>query len=550
LLGNHREMPLWGWGSAGHDRALPPAAQAMIESRLGDLAEPSQPVSLDQFHIPKPDISETALVRIAEIVGSDHCDTRIETRLLRSAGKSYPDLLRMRFGHPDGVCDVVAQPQTAESLLELLQYCAVERLAVVPFGGGTSVVGGVSPGGSGFKGVICIDMGGFSGVGRIDPDSLKASLGAGLAAPDAEAALNEHGLTLGHFPQSYEYATIGGFAATRSSGQASTGYGRFDANVLGLDLVTPTGILSTLDTPGTAAGPDLRQVAIGSEGAFGVITRLDLQVAPLPEKTIDRAWVVKDFEAGCQVLRALEQDGCAPAVSRLSDSAETAVSLGMAAGSRGGRLVGRYARWRAGDQVCILITGFEGSSQRVEADFARATSILRAHGAVSLGSAPGKAWRSGRFHGPYLRDVLMERGLLVDTLETSTDWANLGHLHRSVGEAIGTTLGRYGGSPVVMCHVSHLYRTGASLYFTFIGNQPGDTVDSCVDHWRTVKEAACEAIVSAGGTITHHHAVGTDHRPWMQNEVGSLGLGVLRAIKQELDPAGVMNPGKLIESAN
>ena len=539
-------MPLWGWGSLDHERVLSPAAEAMIEDRLGSLSSPTEPTPISQFTLPESRLFDSDQAQIVAIVGADNCDSSVQSRLLRSIGKSYPDLLRMRFGEPSGVCDLVVSPEDNETLLTLLRFCSDQRIAVVPFGGGTSVVGGVSPDGEGFNGVICVDLAGFCSVGLVDPDSLKATLGAGLTAPAAEAALNQAGLTLGHFPQSYEYATIGGFAATRSSGQASTGYGRFDSNVLGLELVAPKGVLSSLDSPGTAAGPDLRQVAIGSEGAFGLITRLDLQVARMPERTLDRAWVVVDFETGCQLLKELEQDGCAPAVSRLSDTAETAVSLGMAAASRGGRLIGRYARRRAGSEVCILITGFEGTAERTEADFARASAILRRGGAVSLGSAPGKAWRKGRFHGPYLRDVLMARGLLVDTLETSTDWGNLNHLYGSVRDAIAANLSEYGGSPVVMCHVSHLYRTGASLYFTFIGNQPGTDVKGSVAAWQKVKDAACDAIIDAGGTITHHHAVGTDHRPWMVDEVGSLGVSVLAAIKRELDPAGIMNPGKLI----
>ena len=549
MSSDRKEMPLWGWGDLEHERILPGPAQAMIEARLGELRPPAAPMQIEEFDPPTANLADSAAQQIIEIVGAEHCDSSIEARLLRSVGKSYPDLLRMRLGQPESVCDLVVRPQNNETLLGLLNFCSEQRIAVVPFGGGTSVVGGVTPGSAGFNGSISIDLGGFNSVEHIDERSLRATLGAGLTAPAAEAALNERGLTIGHFPQSFEYATIGGFAATRSSGQASTGYGRFDSNVLGLDLVTPTGILSSSASPGTAAGPDLREVAIGSEGAFGVITRLDLQVARLPERTVDRAWVVRSFDAGCEILRLLEQHGCAPSVSRLSDSAETAVSLGMAASSRGGRLVGRYARLRGGDDVCLLITGFEGSAQTVESDFARASAILRGHGAVSLGAAPGKAWRKGRFHGPYLRDVLMERGLLVDTLETSTDWSNLRHLHGAVRDAISGSLAAYGGSPVVMCHVSHLYRTGASLYFTFIGNQPGVEADGAVAAWQAVKSAACDAIVQSGGTITHHHAVGSDHRPWMVDEVGPLGVSVLAAIKRQLDPAGIMNPGKLIEAS-
>jgi alkyldihydroxyacetonephosphate synthase len=386
----------------------------------------------------------------------------------------------------------------------------------------------------------------MSGLVSIDTNSRLARFLPGTSGPEAERLLAISGLTIGHFPQSFMHATLGGFAATRSSGQASTGYGRFDANVKGLELIAPTGGISLAPSPGTAAGPDLRELIVGSEGTLGVITSVDLQLAESPALIEDRAWLVESFAAGREILQRLEQADCAPAVARLSDEDETEISLRLSASGRKGELLSRYSAARGISHPCILITGFEGSESELPARIRRAYGIVRSCGAVSLGESAGKAWRHGRFAGPYLRDVLMDRGLLVETLETSAPWSGLERLYRGVSDALHASLARAGGEPIVMCHVSHLYPTGASLYFTFIGNQPGETLEEQIAHWSTVKDAAGDAIKACGGTITHHHAVGVDHSHWMDREVGELGLEALRAVKDRLDPQGIMNPGKLI----
>jgi alkyldihydroxyacetonephosphate synthase len=398
----------------------------------------------------------------------------------------------------------------------------------VPFGGGTCVTGGLAARRDGFAGLVSLDLVRMKRLLAVDDVSMTATLQPGLRGPEAEALLAAHGLTLGHYPQSFEHASIGGFAATRSSGQSSAGYGRFDAMVVGLTAATPTGSLDLGSAPANAAGPDLRQLLLGSEGAFGVITSVTVRVRRAPDVTTYEGWRWPSFEAGCDAMRALVQAGLLPTVLRLSDESETAINLADPS-SIGG----------ADDPGCLMITGYEGTAAQVAARREAVTAALTALGGTPLGTEPGEKWVQGRFHAPYLRDALLDHGVLVETLETATFWSDRERLYADVRAALTDVLGE---GVLVLCHVSHVYETGCSLYFTVAARQGEDPIAQ----WQAAKAAASDAIIAAGATITHHHAVGTDHRPWFAEEVGEVGVRVLRAIKAELDPAGILNPGVLI----
>jgi alkyldihydroxyacetonephosphate synthase len=414
---------------------------------------------------------------------------------------------------------------------------------VVPFGGGTSVVGGLEALADGHSAVASLELTRLRSV-ELDAESLTARLGPGLTGPEAEAALGALGATLGHFPQSFEEATIGGFAATRSAGQASSGYGRFDELVTAIELAAPAGRLRTRDVPHTAAGPSLRELVLGSEGTLGVITDVSCRVRPAPRSRVYEGWMAESFEAGREIVRDLAQRHEAPDVLRLSDEEETRISLELA-GTEGfrKRALDAYLSLRRRKGGCLMICGWEGERDAVSRRRGLAQARLRLGGAVSLGRSAGNSWYRGRYGGPYLRDELMNLGVLVETLETAHTWSRLDELYRAMGDALRGALGE---SSIVMCHVSHAYPDGASLYFTFLTRaRQGEELDQ----WRAAKTAACEAIVAAEGTITHHHAVGRDHTPYMRAEVGELGLEALRAVKERLDPAGIMNPGKLLPAA-
>jgi alkyldihydroxyacetonephosphate synthase len=482
---------------------------------------------------------------IADAVGAASVLTGHEHRVRRATGSSYPDLIRLRTGALPEAPDAVVLPGTADEVAAVLDACARERVAVVPFGGGTSVVGGVAPLRGDNAAVIALDLHRLRAV-AVDDRALTATLGPGLTGPEAERALGAHGVTLGHFPQSFEYATVGGFAATRSAGQASSGYGRFDDLVTSVELIAPMGRMGTLQTPHSAAGPALRELIVGSEGTLGVITEVTARVRPRPDATRYEAWMAADFGSGREAIRALAQSGALPDVIRLSDEQETRVSLALS-GTGGAKraLLGAYLSARRRSGGCLVICGWEGERRGARRRRSVAARALRRAGAAGLGEAPGRAWEHGRYDGPYLREELLDHGYLVETLETAHTWTRLEELYEAVRRALSGALEAGGTPAIVMCHVSHAYPDGASLYFTFICRaRPGAELDQ----WRAAKTAACEAIVGAGGTITHHHAVGRDHVPYMRAEVGEVGLEALRALKERLDPAGVMNPGKLLPS--
>jgi alkyldihydroxyacetonephosphate synthase len=538
-------MRWWGWGADGHAPGLPPDALRFLADRLDITPRPSPPVALSHVELSASAISAGTLAQLRAIVGEDAVRDDHAERVLHAAGKGYPDLVRLRAGAPDGAPDVVVLPSGTGEVAELLALCVRESLAVVPFGGGTSVVGGVAPLAGSHRGVVSLDTARLSGVVELDRESRTVTVGAGLRAPTLERELARHRLTLGHFPQSFEYVSLGGCAATRSAGQASSGYGAIEKMVVGLRMTAPAGELALAPQPASAAGPSLRQVLVGSEGTLGVICELALRVREAPRSRVYEGVFFEDFATGVETLRDLAQDGAMPDVARLSDEVETRMSLALAGtGGVKGALGRLYLGARGYRDGCVAIVGFEGDERAVRARRRRALALIRRRGGLGVGRSPGEAWRHGRFAAPYLRDELLTHGVMVETLETATQWSNLRRLHRSVGEAIERALAAGGTPGLVMCHVSHLYETGASLYFTFVARQ---REEDPIGQWRSVKEAASAAIVAGGGTITHHHAVGRDHAPWMREEVGETGLAALRSLKSELDPAGVMNPGKLID---
>jgi len=538
--GLRRDTAFDRWGEPGSSPELGEGVRAMLRERLGE-TEPLPGAALEAVDVPGAATIPAALI---EAAGGGSCvSASDEDRIRHSAGSGYPDLIRLRSGRLDSAPDAVLAPVDDTAVAEVLKVCADERIAVVPFGGGTSVVGGVEPDRGPFDRLVSLDLTAMRDV-HVDRVSQVAWLGPGLRGPEAEAALEAEGFTLGHFPQSYRYATIGGYAATRSAGQASSGYGRFDALVSEVELTSPSGVLRTLSTPHTAAGPALRELVVGSEGILGVITDVGVRVRPTPATRLYEGWFAPGFAEGIEIVRSLAQGGAVPDVVRLSDREETEVSLAMA-GLQGIRKAGleRYLKLRRREHGCMLIVGWEGEQESAERRRHVSRRILRSGGAVPLGSSPGKSWEHGRFEGPHLRDSLIDAGVLVETLETSHQYSRIGELYDGVRSALAKAVATDAGPGVVMCHVSHAYRDGASLYFTFLSaSRPGEEIEQ----WREIKEGACRAIVAAGGTITHHHAVGRDHAPYMREEIGDIGLDTIRAVKDQLDPAGIMNPGKLL----
>jgi alkyldihydroxyacetonephosphate synthase len=515
-------MSLWyGWGDADSALTLPAPVSDLVEQAFGVKPGSVAPPVMEDVRLPDSALDAAVHAELAGIVGAAHVVDSAQARIRHTRGKSTVDLLRLRAGEAADAPDAVVLPGGHDDVAAVLQICSRHRVAVVPFGGGTSVVGGLAPARDGFAGVIALDLSRMNRLLAVDLVSRVAIFEPGVPAPRADAMLAEYGFRLGHFPQSYEYATIGGFAATRSSGQFSARYGRFDEMVVGLRAATPAGTIEVGRAPRSAAGPDLRQVLLGSEGTLGVITAVSVAMHPLPAEAVVDAWGFESFLHALPVIRAVVQEGQIPTMIRLSDETETMLSTGVESGAR-----------------CVALIAYEGD----ESLRAGISERLLAVGAQALPAEYGTAWLRTRYQAPYLRDALLDAGAFAETLETATFWSGLEELYHSVRAAVTETLTAQGTPPVVLCHVSHVYPTGASLYFTVVCAQAADPVAQ----WREAKQAANRAILDHGGTITHHHAVGTDHAAGYAEEVGPVGLAVLRAVKRELDPAGILNPGVLL----
>jgi alkyldihydroxyacetonephosphate synthase len=463
-------------------------------------------------------------------------------------------------------------PTKEEHIVAALRIAEEHGLAVIPFGGGTSVVGGVEPLDNGHRAAITLDMRGMRGIIAIDDVSRTATIETGITGPELEARLGERGYTLGHFPQSWEYSTLGGWIAARASGHASIRYGKIEHMVMSLRVVTPRGIIETRRVPASAAGPDLDQVLLGSEGVLGVITQATVVIRPKPAVMDYRGLLFGSFGDGIAAIREMVQGGVDVAMARLSSPEETQAFVAMrhlptSFSEKTKERLGRWLIARKGlslETGCLMILGVEGDDDepapmlgqgaRVGAGSSEATAheiqraaleICRRYGAFDLGRGTGRAWHADRFETPYLRDVLIDHGILVDTLETATTWDNLAALYGRVKAAIEQAITAGNVKPWVMCHVSHAYPAGAALYYTFLAKQiPGHEVEQ----WEAVKRAATDAIMQNGGTLSHHHGVGYEHTPWLEMEDGREGVEALRAIKQTLDPKGIMNPGKLMTS--
>lgn len=538
IAGTPGREPAWTqWGETKPE--LSNRMQTLLRKELG-ATTPTTPAPISEARLPESALPAGVAADLRRLVGVDHVRTDAESRARHAGGQAYAEIMRRRAGDAGAAPDAVVLPANAEEVAAVLRACSTASVAVVPWGGGTSVVGGLESIRGRHRALIALDLGRLDSLLEVDDVSSTATFQPGIRTPAAEKALAEHGVTLGHVPQSFERASLGGYVVTRSAGQASTGYGRIDDLVVGLRMATPVGELVLPAMPGSAAGPDLRRLVLGSEGTLGVVTELTVRVRRTPAVKRYEGWMAPSWETGREIMRRIAQDGPHPDIARLSDADETRVSMAMSSTGRGSRAaLSAYLRARRVTSGCLVITGYEGDAADVTYRRHAVRRILRSAGAVSLGERAGQAWVHGRFSGPYLRDSLLDAGVLAETLETATTWRKLPTLYAGVRGALQDSLGR----ALVGCHISHLYPTGASLYFTAL---------AAADHgreaeqWAAAKRAANDAIVAAGGTVSHHHAVGTAHRDHVGNELSDVGLQALRAVKERLDPTGILNPGKLL----
>ncbi|MBN1953785.1 MAG: FAD-binding oxidoreductase [Anaerolineae bacterium] len=545
----------WGWGTLDQTFSLQgrpnfwPSLRAWLE--LPD-DQPQKPaVSLAEIDLRPGRLDDPVLNSLYRLLGQAVVRTDLQCRVEHAAGKSYRDLVQVRAGTIPNPPDAVVYPADEGQVAAILTWAADRDIAVVPFGGGSGVLGAVEPM-PGEQLTLTLDTAQLDRLVALDRISHTARIQAGATGPEVERQLNEHGFTLGHFPQSFEFSTLGGWIATRAAGQTSTGYGKIEDMTQAVRLVTPGGIITTKNTPASAAGPSLLQMLIGSEGAYGVITEATMRVRPYPQVQDYRGFLFRSFADGIAALRDLMQSGLRPTIARLSDAAETTGFSALTHEHHGMRaLIDRaleaylkQRQYQIGGGSCLLLLGRDGHPQELGPFWKAANDLCADHRGLRLGKSAGKSWKRDRFAHPYLRDIMMDAGVMVDTLETATTWSNLPRLYDEMTTAVRAAIQSSGGGPgYVMTHISHVYQWGASLYTTFLGRQlPGREIEQ----WWSVKREATETILAAGGTLSHHHGVGRDHAEWLAEEVGPVGMTILQAVKQALDPEGIMNPGVLI----
>jgi alkyldihydroxyacetonephosphate synthase len=466
-------------------------------------------------------------------------------RVRHARGQSLPDWIALRSGALDAFPDGVAYPRTERDVHDLLGYARSSGASIIPYGGGTSVAGHVNPM-LGDAPVLTVDISRMQRLRHLSKVNRLATFEAGVSGPVLEAQLRAQGYTLGHFPQSFEFSTLGGWVATRSAGQQSLGYGRIEHLFAGGRLEAPAGNMVLRSFPASAAGPDLRALVLGSEGRLGIITEATVRIARLPEREEFHAVFFRDWHSGLSTARTLAQLGVRLSMLRLSTTAETTTLLTLGGHSAQVRLLEFFLRARGlGAERCMMLLGFTGRRSSVEASIHEALRIARHQGGVHLGQALGRQWQKSRFRVPYLRNALWDSGYAVDTVETAVEWDRAPGLVTAIEEALRGGLQGEEERVHVTTHLSHVYPSGSSIYTTFIFRIAADP-DTTLGRWRTLKSAASEAIVRLGGTISHQHGVGTDHLPYLQAEKATLGLGALRALCAQFDPEGLMNPGKLV----
>jgi alkyldihydroxyacetonephosphate synthase len=541
------DLRWYGWGNADKTYSLDhrPDAWNFLRASLELRGDESFPViDFNSVRLRTPRLTDEQLRMLREMTSPGAIKIDSMSRVLHAYGKSYRDLIRLRLGEIPNPPDAVVYPSTEEQIGHVMSFCAENNFALIPFGGGSSVVGGVEPRDE--RITISLDLARLNRVISVDPVSQTATIEVGITGPDLERELNARGLTLGHFPQSFEFSTLGGWIATRGAGLTSTGFGKIDAMTQSVRVVTPRGVIETRNVPATAAGPSILQLMIGSEGTLGVITRATMRVRSLPKEKKYRALLFKSFADGVSAIRTLMQRDMVPTVVRLSDENETRSFFAMREESHGWKAftqrIGLQFINSLGysfENGALLILGVEGDSSRI---LSAAQAITKSNGAFDLGESIAQSWLKDRYETPYLREVLIDHGIMIDTLETATTWENIERLHKAIDDAI---VGATESKSLVITHVSHCYRDGASLYVTFLARMAKGNE---IQQWEIIKRAATDCIMANGGTLSHHHGIGYEHAAWMQRENGETGMDALKTLKSTLDPNNVMNPGKWLDA--
>jgi alkyldihydroxyacetonephosphate synthase len=549
-------MKWWGWGEEGiaftHEDK--PALRPFILQHLGvDIGTPAaRPVALSALDVPEPILDGALREALEAAVGAAHVSVELESRVARARGKSLRDLVQQRTGALGRVPDVVVRP-AGEAEVAAVMAAALEADAVlIPFGGGSNIAGSLEAPAGEPRTVISVDLGRLDRVLEVDADARLARVQAGVSGPSLETQLGAQGWTLGHFPDSFAHSTLGGWIATRSSGMQSDQFGDMAEITRGMRVVAPTGTLAVRPLPATSTGPSVREMILGSEGRLGVITEATVQVHRVAEERKILGYLFPSWDAGLAAMREIAASEASPSVTRVSDAPETAFSFATKKASTTAdklksRALQTFLTRRKGfdlAKMCLSFIGYEGTARHVAQQRALVGRIVSAHGGLCVGSGPGELYDQKKFDTPYIRDFLLDRGALGDVSETSAPWSRLQGVYDTVGSAARAAFAQLGVNAYLMCHLSHSYHSGACLYFTF-AMRPSGTREP-LEEYDVIKSAIQQAFVDSGATLSHHHAVGTEHAAWLEQDISAPGVAMVRALLDGVDPGHNLNPGKIV----
>ncbi|QOR70924.1 FAD-binding oxidoreductase [Ruania alkalisoli] len=545
----------WGWGVEGvaFNPDNKPGFAPFVRKVIGiDVTGPAgSPPSFDELDVPASRLPDELGATLRRLVGDHQVTTDDMDRVVHTYGKGLRDLVRVRAGDLPRVPDVIVYPANEDEVRAVVDAVVGADAVLIPFGGGSNISGSLTPQADEDRTVVSLDLGRLNRVLEIDSDAGLARVQAGGLGPDLEEQLTERGWTMGHQPDSFKHSTLGGWIATRSSGMQSDKYGDIAEIVRGLTAVLPGKVLTLRPLPSTSTGPSVREMILGSEGRLGVITEAWVHVHRLPENREVIAYLFPNWAAGIAAMRDISVSDATPSITRVSDANETAFSLATRKESKGlsskvGEGLFELLRRRGWDleKVCISYIGYEGGSAKVRADKSEVGKIVGEHGGIKLGKGPGAMYDQKKFDTPYLRDFLLDRGALGDVSETAAPWSRLGEVYVSTVRAAKKAYEEVGVQGFIMCHLSHSYHSGACLYFTFAFPPREDTPE--LEQYDVVKSAIQQSFIDHGGTLSHHHGVGTDHAPWMEQDISEAGVDLMVGLLSSADPGRNLNPGTLL----
>ncbi|GAB3466869.1 FAD-binding oxidoreductase [Kineococcus endophyticus] len=550
-------MKWWGWGQEGvafHHEDKPNLAPFVKRvSGIDFHAAPAQVPQLSELTVPPSQAPDALRKAFVEAVGQEHVHDDDLDRVVHAYGKSMRDLVRIRRGDFGRLPDLVVYPGTEAETEAALRVALESDAVLIPFGGGSNIVGSLEAPRDETRPVVSLDMGRMRLLLSLDETSQTARIQAGALGPDLEEQLNARGWTIGHFPDSFKHSTLGGWIATRSSGMQSDRFGDIADITRAVRVVTPHGIVATAEVPVQSAGPSVREMVLGSEGRLGIITEATVQVHRQAEQREIQAYFFPDYASGLKAMHDIAASDASPSITRVSDANETQFTLATSKkGSTLGQLLNKgvqlYASKRKGidlSEMCLSFIGFEGSALHVRRNKSLVGEIVKKHGGFGVGAGPGKLYDQKKFDTPYIRDFILDRGAYGDVSETSSSWATLKSVHDNVVAAAGKAFAEVGVKGFVFCHLSHSYHSGACQYFTFAFQPPTDR--DGLEAYDVVKGAIQQAFIDNGGTLSHHHAVGREHKRWIEDDLSAAGAKIVGSLFAGVDPGRNLNPGAVVD---